>query len=62
MKKPVKGKRFKTYDPEGTGYFIEGTLWDDGLWDDGLWDDGTMVIMSEGNDRGNEPSWLAEYD
>lgn len=32
-------KRFKSYDPEGTGQYIEGRMFDDGV----------IVVTGEGN-------------
>lgn len=36
---PIKGDRFKSFDPEGTGVWIAEIIWEDG----------TIYIESEGN-------------
>lgn len=41
MKDPVNGDRFKSFDPEGSGVFVEGVIREDG----------TIYITGEGEDH-----------
>jgi hypothetical protein len=43
--KPVKGKKFKSFDPEDKTKWVAGTIWDDG----------TMYIESESEAQELQP-------
>lgn len=40
IKKPIKGKKFKSFDSEKTGIWVSGTIWEDG----------TVYVENEGSE------------